>query len=66
MEVEQERAIARSIVWFRKQNEVEQANQVNVVSIKDAKYSEIFQFPCQESPKHQRVASIDSKMCGKG
>ena len=54
----------RSFVWVHEQNEVEQADQVNVVFIKDEDDAQFFELLCQESPKHQRVTTIDSEMCG--
>ena len=54
----------RSFVLVREQSEVEQADQVNVVFIKDEDDAQFFELPCQESPKHQRVSMIDSDMCG--
>ena len=54
----------RSFVWVREQNEVGQVDQVNVVSIGDEEDTQIFERPCLESPRHQKIATIDVKMCG--
>jgi len=54
----------RNFVWVREQNKVKQADKVNVVFIKDKDDAQFLELPCQESPKHQRVAMIDSEMCG--
>jgi len=34
-----------------------------VVSNKDKNDAQFFELPCPKSPKHQRVATMDSKMC---
>jgi len=54
----------RSFVWVREQNEVELVDQVNVVSIGDEEDIQNFELPCLESPRHQKIATIDMEMCG--
>jgi len=53
----------RNFVSVREQNEVEQADQVNVVSIGAEEDTQIFELPCLETPSHQKIATIDVKMC---
>ena len=42
----------------------ELADQVNVVSIGDEEDTQNFEFSCLESPRHQKIATIDMEMCG--
>ena len=55
---------SRSFVRVREQNEVELTDQVNVVSIGDEEDTQNLEFPCLESPRHQKIATIDMEMCG--
>ena len=50
---------SKSFVWVREQNEVKLTNQVNVISIGDEEDTQNFEFPCLESPGHQKIATID-------
>jgi len=54
----------RSFVWVREQNEVELADQVNIVFIGDEEDTKNLELPCLESPRHQKISTIDMKMCG--
>jgi len=55
---------SRNFVWVREQNEVELTYQANVVSIGDEEGTQNFEFPCLESPRHQKIATIDMEMRG--
>ena len=64
MEDEQEEAKFRSFIWVREQNKVELADQVNIVSIGGEEDTQNFEFPCLESPRQQKIATIDMEMRG--
>ena len=55
---------SRNFVWVCEQNEVELVDQFNVVSIGDEVDTQNFEFPCLESPGHQKIATIDMEVCG--
>jgi len=55
---------SRSFLWVREQNEVELVDQVNVISIGDEEDIQNFELPWLESPRHQKIATIDIERCG--
>jgi len=62
--LKKERQQPRSFVWVRGQNDVsqiEQMEQVNVVSVEDEKDAHSFEFPYQKVPKHQRIDMLNCK-----
>jgi len=57
-------AAPRSVVWVCEQNEVEQAEQVNIVTIADEENAQNFEFPYQEAFKHDQITITSYEMCG--
>jgi len=45
-------------------NKMMSGKQTKLILFQRRGWCSFFELPCQESPKHQRVAAIDSKMCG--